>query len=119
MLKREQRLFEALHRFPVRRAHSRFATDLTTVYQSLFPPLAAQGVVCELLDVGDETISPETLDGLHDASMQHAPLPLQETTIGHIMGERMFEGIGRLGIQARLVQEFCLLQVRKAPTECI
>jgi hypothetical protein len=32
MLKCEQRLFKALYRFSVRRAHSRFATGLTTVY---------------------------------------------------------------------------------------
>src|SRR5215471_20926424 len=73
----------------------------------------------ELFDLGGETISPEALDGFNDAGMQHASLPLQETAIGHVMGERMLEGIGRLGVQARLVQEFCLLQVCKAPTECI
>src|SRR6266487_3864718 len=73
----------------------------------------------ELFDQGGETISPEALDGLKDAGMQPASLPLQEAAIGHVMGERMLEGIGGLGIQARLVQEFCLLQVRKAPTECI
>jgi hypothetical protein len=60
-------------------------------------------VVRELFDLGGKTISPEALDGLKDAGMQHASLPLQETAIGHIMGERMLEGIGRLGIQARLV----------------
>src|SRR4029450_2040536 len=73
----------------------------------------------ELFDLGGETVSPEALDGLNDAGMQHASLCLQETAIGHVMGERMLEGVGRLGIQARLVQEFCLLQVRKAPTECV
>lgn len=83
MLERNQRLLEALRCGSVGRVQGRFDTRLTSVYQSLLPHLAAQGMVRELFNLGGETICPESLDRLDDADMQQAPLPLQETPIGH------------------------------------
>jgi hypothetical protein len=54
-----------------------------------------------------------------NARMQHTSLPLQKTIIGHVMGERMCEGIGQLWIQTRLDQELRLLQVRETPTQVV
>ena len=45
--------------------------------------------------------------------MQHPPPLVQETSVGHLVGEGMLEGILPLGEQARLVEELGRLEVRE------
>jgi hypothetical protein len=46
--------------------------------------------------------------------MEHPPPLLQETAIGHFVGEGMFESILPLGEQARFVQELRRLEMGQA-----
>jgi hypothetical protein len=48
-------------------------------------------MVRQPFDLGGETIRPESFDRLDDAGMQPSPLPQQETSIGHFVGQRMRE----------------------------
>ena len=48
---------------------------------------------------------------------QHPPPLLEQAPVGHLMGERVLEGVFELGEQARLVEELGRLQVREAAME--
>ena len=52
---------------------------------------------------------------LDDACVQCAPPLVQQTTIRHLVGEGVLEGVGALGKQAGLVEELGRLQLRQAP----
>ena len=61
--------------------------------------------------------SGERLEGLDDAGMQRPPPLQEETAIGHLVGEGMLEGVGRLGEQTCLVEELRRLEVGQAAVQ--
>ncbi len=56
----------------------------------------------------------ERLEGLDDAGMQHPPPLLQQTAVGHLVGQGMLEGVDLVGEEARLIEELRRLEVRQA-----
>jgi hypothetical protein len=47
------------------------------------------------------------------------PPPLQQqAAVGYLVRQGVLEGVLRLGEQARLIQEFCRLQVCQAAVQC-
>ena len=63
--------------------------------------------------------SRERLEGLDDPGMQPASALLEDTPIGHLMGEGMLEGVLTLGEQACLVEELSSLDVGEAAVEAL
>jgi len=61
----------------------------------------------------DDSVPRYLFQHLDNAGMQHPPPLLQETTIGHFVGEGMFEGILSLGEQARLIEKLRRLELRQ------
>src|SRR5262245_42233743 len=56
---------------------------------------------------------------LDDAAVEGTALSLEETLVGHLMRESVFEGVGTRWEKARLVEELNGLQVGEAPAERI
>jgi hypothetical protein len=54
---------------------------------------------------------------LRGAFMQLPPPFQQHRMIGHLMGQRVLEGVGPFGEQVRLIEEFRRLQVRQAAVQ--
>ncbi len=65
----------------------------------------------EPVDLFAQPVRSERLDGLHNMRVQGAPLILDETAIGHLMGESVFEGVRALGMELRLIQKLGSLEV--------
>ena len=59
----------------------------------------------------------ERLEGLDDAGMQHPPPLLEQTAVGHLVGQGVLEGVLALGEEARLVEELGRLEVRQAAVQ--
>jgi hypothetical protein len=71
-------------------------------------------MVGQAVHVLGQPLPGECLEGLHDPGVQAAPPLLEETAVGHLMGEGMLEGIGALGKQAGLIEELGSLEVVQA-----
>jgi hypothetical protein len=68
-------------------------------------------VVRQALDLLNYPLGRQRLDGLDKPRVQSASLRLEETAVGHLLCQSMFEGIDQLGKQARLIQELGVLRV--------
>src|SRR5712691_1650887 len=119
MLQRAQRLREAGHRLPVRRAHGGFRARLTQIRERLVPDFAVEGVVGELFDVLRQTSRIEVLDGLDDPGMEGAPPLLKQAAVRHLVGQRMLERVFEVGEELRLVEELRRLQAGEAAAKLI
>ena len=62
-------------------------------------------MVGQPLDLFGQTVGREPFDDLNNACVQRPSPPQQEAPVGHLVGEGVFEGVCRLGEQARLVEE--------------
>ena len=62
------------------------------------------------VDVLGQPVGIEPLDGLHDPAMEGAPPVLEQTAIGHVVGQGMLEGVLEVGENAGLVEELRGLQ---------
>ena len=70
--------------------------------ERLVPPLGAQGVVGEPLDLLRQPVAVEPLDLLDDSSVDGAPAIGEETAVGHLLRQRVLERVLRLRKEARL-----------------
>ena len=61
----------------------------------------------------------EPLDGLHDPTMQRAPPLLEQTAIGHVVGQGMLEGVLEVRKDAGLVEELRGLQAADGGVQLI
>ena len=61
-----------------------------------------------------QAVRGELLEGLDNAGMQHPPSLLEQTAVGHLVGQGVLEGEFALGEQPRLVEELGRLQVGQA-----
>ena len=63
----------------------------------------------------DQAVRIEPLDRLRDPAMVGATSVLEQTAVGHLVGEGVLEGVLQVREQARLVQKLGLVQVAKCP----
>ena len=94
-----------------------FETSLPAIRQRLVPHLTQERMVGEPLNLFDQPLTVKSLEGLHNAAVQLAPPFLQQTSIRHLVGEGMFEGVLQLGEEACLIEELGRLEVCKAPPQ--
>ena len=50
--------------------------------------------------------------------MQHPPPLLEQTAVGHLVGEGMLKGVDLVGEEPGLVEQLCGLEVRQAALQC-
>jgi hypothetical protein len=60
----------------------------------------------------------ETLDRIDDSRVEIAPALAEEACVRHLVGQRVLEGVLRLGEQGRLVQELGSAQPGERSAEC-
>ena len=78
------------------------------------PRFAQGGVVRERLRVLLDPGAGHAREGAGDRRVKGAALLAQEAAVGHVVGERVLEGVLDLGVEPRLVQQLGRLQPRKA-----
>ena len=66
------------------------------------------------LHVVHQAIGVQTLDGVDDLNVKGPPTVVKETPVGHVVGERVLEGVFDVGEAVRLVQEFRGAEAREA-----
>ena len=69
-------------------------------------------MVGEPFELLGQTVGRESLDGVHDVSVEGAPPLLQQAAVGNLMGERVLEGVFEVGKETRFIEELAGLQVR-------
>ncbi len=106
-------LLEAAHGLPVGGSRHGLGGGLAEVRHGLRPHLAPQGVLRQPLDMLAEAIGVERLDRRHDPGVQRAPPLVEHAAVGHLVGERVLEGVFEIGEEARLVEELGGLQMRE------
>ena len=74
-------------------------------------------MVGEPVDVLAEAVAALRLQRLHDPGVELAPPLLQEALVGHLIGQRVLEGVFQLGEEARLVEELGRLQEGESPPQ--
>ena len=74
-------------------------------------------MVGELLDLISQALGIQRLQGRDNLGMQHSPPLLEETAIGHLLGQGVLKGVDQLGKQIRLIQELGVLEMREAQAE--
>ena len=74
-------------------------------------------MVGETVDVLAEAIAALRLQRLHDPRVELAPPLLQEALVGHLIRQRVLEGVFQLGKEARLVEELGRLQEGESPPQ--
>ena len=92
-----ERLLEVPHRLAVGRPRQGLLPRLPAVRQGLVPHLPPQGMVGQAFDLLGQPVPGERLEGLDDAGMERPPPLLQETAVGHLVGEGVLEGVFRSG----------------------
>src|SRR5262249_27229986 len=80
------------------------------------PPQSMMG---QALGVLSHPVPGKCLEGLDNAGMEPASALLEDTPIGHLVGEGMLEGVLALGEKARLIEELSGLYVGKAAVEAL
>src|SRR5262249_36432503 len=98
-----QGVLELGGRLPERPSSDGFRAGPPAVAQRLAPPFRAQRMMGELLHLLLEAIAVETLDLADDSPVNGAPAVGEQTTVGHLLRERMLEGVFRIGKEAGLV----------------
>ena len=114
---RVERLLEAGGRLAVGRAQEDLGAGLAQVAHRLVPDLALPRVVRQPLHVLDEAIGVQALDGGRHRGVKIAPALPQETGVGHVVGQRVLEGVLQIREELRLVEELRLLEMREPPPQ--
>ena len=117
MCQGRQRLLKIRHGLTVRRARHCSAPGLPAVGQRLVPHLAPHGMVRQPFDLLGQAVRVEPFEGLDNAPMQRPPPLLEQTAVGHLVGQGVFEGEFALGEQPRLIEELGRLQVGQATVQ--
>ena len=76
---------------------------LPEVGHGLLVQFAPHGVMRQAFDLLREPLRVQRLDRLNDASVQPSPPVLQDASVGHLVRERMLEGVFEVRKDARLV----------------
>ena len=111
---RLQRLCKAPRGFPVGGPGERFRPRLSAVGESLVPHFAPHGVVRQASDLLTYLAPSKRFQGRDDAGMQRPPPLLEETAVGHLVGQGMRKGVFVCRKEPRLVEKLRRLEVREA-----
>ena len=87
MRNRVQRLLEVPHGFAVGRARHGLFPRLPTVHHGLVPDLTAHGMLGQPFRLLGQPVGIEPFAGVEDAGVQGTAPLLEETAIGHLVGE--------------------------------
>src|SRR6266540_4409859 len=109
-----ERLLEVPYGLAVGRARHSLLSCLPAVRQGLVPHLPSQSVMGQAFDLLGHLVPRKRLEGNDDASMEHPPTLLEETAIGHLVGEGVLESIDTFWEEVRLVEELGRLEGREA-----
>jgi hypothetical protein len=71
----------------------------------------------EPLDLLTEAITVEALHGLRDPDVEVTAPAGEEAPVGHLVGERVLEGVFEIGEEARLEEELGRLKVVQPATD--
>ena len=74
-----------------------FRPRLAAENERLVPPLGAEGVMGESLDVLPQSVALEALDLLDDPRVDGAPAIDEEAAVRHLLGQRVLERVLRIG----------------------
>ena len=110
-------LLEGGHRLAERGAVVGPGAGLLAVGDSPVPHLTPQGMVRQAFDLLGHPLGREGLEGLDQSRVQHPPPLQQQAAIGYLVRQGVFEGVFRLGEQARLIQKFRRLQKCQAAVQ--
>src|SRR5207247_4629267 len=119
MPERVERLVETGRRLPMGRARRGLPSGLVEKGDRFLPHLAPERVVGQTLDVFREPLGVEAFDGLDDPGVESAPALVQEASVGHLMDERVLEGVFEVREEAGLVQELRGLQVAESGAQLV
>src|SRR5262249_53802550 len=114
MMQGAERLLKGLYGLAVGRPRHGLLPGLPEVRQGLVPHFAAQGLVGQAFGLLGPPVPSERFEGRDDAGMQRPPSLLEQTTVGHLMGQGMLEGVLTLGKETRLIEKLGRLEVRHA-----
>jgi hypothetical protein len=113
ILQRRHGLFVTPHGFAGRRALHSLRPGLPTVEEGFVPHLPAHGMLGQALDLIRQAVASERLQGLDDLRMQRPPPLLEQAAVGHLVRQRVLEGVFSLREEARLIEELGCLEVRQ------
>src|SRR5262249_21994889 len=99
------------------RTRERLDTGLPTVRHGLVPDLAPQGMLGQPFHLLGQTVGIEPFTGFDDAGVEGMSPLLQKTTVGHLVGEGMLEGVFELGEEAGFVEELGGLQMAESAAQ--
>ena len=105
MLEGAERLFIIPYSLAVGRPPHGFLPRLLAVRQSPLPRFAAQSVVRQAFDLLGRVVPGERLKRFDDLCMECPPPLQEETAVGHLVGQGVFEGIDPFRNEVRLVEE--------------
>ena len=71
------------------------------------------------LDLFSQALGVERLEGVEDLAVKRAPAVLEQAPVGHVVGQRVLEGVFEIGKEPRLVQKFCGTKLAQAPAQCL
>jgi len=117
MLDNVQRLLKICDRLLSGGASHGFLAGLMKVFHRLFPQLAAGSVMCEKFDLFSESVRIKFFNRFHDTSMKRAAPPLNQASIGNLVGKGVLECVFEVGKQACLVNKFRRLKITQFPFE--
>ena len=117
MLEGCQCLLEARHGLSKGRTRERLGTGLPTVRHGLVPDLAPEGMLGQPFRLLGQTVGIEPFAGFDDAGVQGTAPLLQETAVGHLVGEGVLEGVFEFGEEAGFVEELGGLQVAETAAQ--
>src|SRR5439155_18833876 len=90
---------------------------LAEVPHGLLPELAPECMVSERLDLFAEPIDVQAFDGAHDTPVEEPAELLQQSPVGHLVGQSVLEGVLEVGKQLGLDEEFGRLQAGEETAE--
>jgi hypothetical protein len=85
--------------------------------EGLLPDLAPDRVIRQPFDLLGQAISIEGPEHVDDPAVERPSPLLEETPIGHLVGEGVFKGVDEFGEEARFIEELRGLQMRHGPLE--
>jgi hypothetical protein len=107
-------VLEAGDRLAVGRSRKGLGAGLTEVAHGLLPDFAPDRVVRQRLELLCQTVGMERLDRVDDPGVE-GPAPLvEQAPVGHVVDERVLEGVLEIREQARLVEELTREKVGEA-----
>jgi hypothetical protein len=119
-LENTQCLIESGESFLRRRPGRRPEPGLSEIVHRLLTQFTPERVMGEPLDLLPDAIPIQRLDRADDPRVQLPASVMQETAIGHLVSERMLEGVLEVGIEPGLVDELGGLQtVESAPERIV